>query len=252
MTDDPEIILTAKEYETVTDSYREELAQGRHGKDLLKSPTDGLEKCPHTLGAHFIGNTLQAYWFVGQVRLTDRIILKVKPKIDGLDFGRMYLRCLADPIVNAHLNDCFWFFWDQPDIPQLKGQTLTLLIISAYLKKFGELCRRHLRRHFIRVEENLTRKVRGKPLIQQQIRTNMVRHRMDRVYCQYQINSLDSRENQILKAALTSRSSISTITLGVFRPPTSGTKRPWPGPPWRACVCGVFFPRTLPVCVTPA
>ena len=75
-------------------------------------------------------------------------------------------------------------------------------MIAKFLHELKKLCERHLKHQFPRIEDNLAGKVKGRILIKENLRRNLTRGRFDRIYCQFQTHSLDTKENQILKAAL--------------------------------------------------
>ncbi len=74
--------------------------------------------------------------------------------------------------------------------------------IIDFVNKTKDLCKRSLKRQSLRVEENLTGKVKGRILIQKQIKYNTSRGQMQKVYCSYSAMSENICENQILKYAL--------------------------------------------------
>src|SRR5207237_2034694 len=49
---------------------------------------------------------------------------------------------------------------------------------------------------------NLVGRIKGKPLVQATLRKNQARARLDRVFCRFQVQSIDTVPNQILAAAL--------------------------------------------------
>jgi len=98
-----------------------------------------------------------------------------------------------------------FFFWpDQKPIKVEKESVLSahFFLIAEFLHELKKLCERHLKRQFPRIEANLAGRVKGRILVRENLRRNLVRGRPDRVYCQFQTHSLDTKENQILKAAL--------------------------------------------------
>lgn len=164
------------------------------------------------LGLHFENKaSLKASYFVGQVWLKEnKAALQIVPKRqEDVDYFKMVSECLSHPIVGNHLLDdkehkCFHF--EAEKAPLTLDQTLKdsviLLLVAQYLKELFWLCKRHLRRGFPRVEHNLTGRCKGRVLIKENINHNSTRGRFDRLYCQYQIHTMDTLENQILRAAL--------------------------------------------------
>jgi len=164
------------------------------------------DEASDTLGLH-LGHDRKptGHWYVGQVWLEEpEAFLRVMPKV-GASIFQMYLACLGDSQVCPHLHQMIKFYWEQKPIPvddQTFCSDITPLLIARYLRVLFELCRCHLRVGFHSVEANLLGKVRGRPVIMTQLRQNVARGRLDRIVCRFQIPSLDTPVNQILKAAL--------------------------------------------------
>jgi len=124
-----------------------------------------------------------------------------------MDYLKMYMECLQHPVVGQHMDKCF-FFWPEEPLIEIDRQQVPLKQASApfaamaFVKELHEMVRRNMRKNFIRKEENLTGRFKGRLLMGQHIRKNLLAGRPDRNYCQYGIISEDCRENQILLAAL--------------------------------------------------
>ncbi len=212
------ILLEAQEYRPVT-------LRGCNLRGTVSSPADythawltslveerarasrNLDEEWQTLGLHLEQGKPTAHWYVGQVWLDElkKVALHVTPKIKGLSIFRMYVDCLGDPEVCAHLDQTIQILWEHQPIP-IKNKELrreiTPLLIGRYLRLLSELCQRHLRIAFHKVEDNLSGKIRGRPLVAAQLRQNVARGRLDRIVCQFQILSMDTLANQILLATL--------------------------------------------------
>lgn len=74
--------------------------------------------------------------------------------------------------------------------------------VTVFLTLLRLLCKKPLMGRMLKEEKNLTGKVKGKIVIEKNIRANTMHGRNDRFYCQYLQFSEDIIENQILKAAL--------------------------------------------------
>ena len=74
--------------------------------------------------------------------------------------------------------------------------------IIDFVSKAREICRKNLKRQSQRVEENLACKVKGRILVQKQIKYNVVKGQNHKTYCAYNRMSENILENQILKYAL--------------------------------------------------
>ena len=156
-----------------------------------------------TLGVHSTQNGLCPGNFIGMVWIGEgdsRVVLRVDSKLARMDYIRMYCECAADPKVSDNLYCLHLEKGDLIDAPDSKD--FSLLIAVAYLRELKTLCSRHLRRHFLRERQNFAGKMKGKILAGENLRRNVLRGRLDRVYCEYQSVSDDILENRILRTAL--------------------------------------------------
>ncbi len=178
--------------------------------EALARKTADKNNAHRVLGLHLIPGErrpgVNVWWFVGQVWLQlgkKPQALRVLPKLHNLAAVQMYAECMPDPVVRARLDDCIYFYWDQPAIPVGdRDHPITLLVVMRYLCLLHELCQKHLRPMITPVEANLTARIKGRPLIQPTLRMNQARGRLDRTYCRFQMQSIDTVPNQILTAAL--------------------------------------------------
>ncbi len=74
--------------------------------------------------------------------------------------------------------------------------------IIDFVNKAKEICKKSLKKQSLRVEENLNCKVKGRILVQKQIKYNEVRGQKQKMYCAYNMMSENIKENQIIKYAL--------------------------------------------------
>jgi hypothetical protein len=178
--------------------------------EKLARETKNRDTAPEVLGLHLIPGeprpSVGVWWFVGQVWLpleTKPQVLRVQSKIDNVAAVQMYAECMTHPVVRAHLDDCVHFYWKEPEIRvEDRHHPITLLVIMRYLWLLHELCLKHLRLMITPVEANLSGRIKGKPLVQPTLRINHARGRLDRTYCRFQVQSIDTLPNQILVAAL--------------------------------------------------
>ena len=92
---------------------------------------------------------------------------------------------------------------DQKAIPLPTSDfEITPLLIIHFIKVLEKIVKRGLKRDYIRIEENLSSKIKGKIMFSQYLKKNVMQGRNDRVYCRYQDYSVDCLENQILKKLL--------------------------------------------------
>lgn len=74
--------------------------------------------------------------------------------------------------------------------------------IIDFVDKAKKVCRKNLKKQSHKVEENLNCKVKGRILIQKQVKYNTAKGQDQRVYCSYNKMTENIKENQIIKYAL--------------------------------------------------
>ena len=115
----------------------------------------------------------------------------------------MFLECLDDPIVSKSMDQSYQIGFDEKWINVKEEQDeITPLIILHFLKIVKNISQRGLKKGYIKITENLTSKVKGKILINQTIKHNHFKNRLDKTVCNHQIFTSNCLENQIIKTAL--------------------------------------------------
>jgi len=123
------------------------------------------------------------------------------------DFMAMFLECLKDPIVSKTImkdpDKLYKIFFDEPliEIKDAKDN-ITPFLILHFLQLVKNITRKGLKKGYIKVTENLTSKIKGKILINQTIKQNHLKNRLDKTVCNHQIFTINCIENQIIKTAL--------------------------------------------------
>jgi len=173
-------------------------------------PSETEMEVAERLGLHLSGKEPTAGDYVGLVWWPGhegKTALCVKPKFKKMDYLAMYLECLQHPDVAPHMDKCF-FFWPEKPLIEIERSKIPLdkaaapFAALAFVRELHDMVRRNMRKNFIRQEENLTGRFKGRLLMSQHVRKNLLNGRPDRNYCQYGVISEDCRENQILLAAL--------------------------------------------------
>ena len=151
--------------------------------------------------SHFSG----AVWLRKPTHDNVGIPLVVAPKIKNLDAVSMFIDVAASNYDSGYdtskgIFDC------NPDEPPIDGVVLpddiTLLQVAVFLSSLSRFCQRDLRQDFSRIRENITGRIKGRIVVEDNIRMNTVRGRADRIACEYTRMTMDTLANQILKSAL--------------------------------------------------
>lgn len=186
------------------------------------------------LGVHFYRNHLYSSNFVGICRFKttggdnlydsdgNELLLKVVPRfevtvVEMLNYIRddnEFDRYMAPQTVsNRHQdkeiedldrNEIFYFFENEKPLKvddKISAEN-SIITVTVFLTLLRLLCKRPLMGRMLKDEENLTGKVKGRIVVEKNIRVNTMHGRNDRFYCRYLHFTDDIPENQILKAAL--------------------------------------------------
>lgn len=79
---------------------------------------------------------------------------------------------------------------------------LTPFLIAQFLSVVKDLVKKGLKKSYYTVQENLNSRVKGKILVGQQIKQNLLKNRLTKTICQYQEFGFDTEANQFLKYVL--------------------------------------------------
>lgn len=186
------------------------------------------------LGIHYYRNSLYSSNLVGICRIKsidgetlydvdgNELLIKVVPRfnitvVELLNYIRdddEFDRYMApQTISNRHKekdiesidrNEIFYFFENEKPLKVDDGISAenSIITVTVFLILLRLLCRKPLMGRMLKEEKNLVGKVKGKIVIEKNIRSNTMHGRNDRFYCRYLHFSDNIIENQILKAAL--------------------------------------------------
>lgn len=132
----------------------------------------------------------------------------VEPKLNKnstnqTDYLKMLFDALEHPEVANHTGELFEIKWDKPLIQITQQQDLlTPLLIVQFLKVVQSIVRKGLKKSYYKVENNLYGKVKGKVLVAQTIKHNILKNKNLNTYCSYDEFGLNGIENRLIKKAL--------------------------------------------------
>ena len=152
-----------------------------------------------------LNSNYKASYYIGLDWLSEKkqLSLLIKPKIDDLDYLKMFMECFKHQEVSKRLPKIYKIYFNKNAIT-IKSNPfeLTPLLIIHFLNRVKEIVKKGLKKDYIRVEENLQSKIKGKVLFNQSLKMNNFKGRFDRNYCNYQEYSINCFENQIVKKTL--------------------------------------------------
>lgn len=151
---------------------------------------------------------IHTYYYIGIDWITKEKAIFVEPKLNNnskeqTDYLKMLFSALKHPEVAKHTDDLFEIKWDKTTIPITQEQDLlTPLLVVQFLRLIKEIVRKGLKKSYYKVENNLYAKVKGKVLVSQTIKQNLVKNKPLHTYCSYDEFGLNGLENRLLKKTL--------------------------------------------------
>ena len=167
--------------------------------DCFRIYSDALNEKHAISNSYFIG----VDWII-----ENKKALYIEPKLnkdsqEQTDYLKMLFSALKHPEVAKHTDDLFEIKWDKSPIEITQQQDLlSPLLVVQYLRLVKEIVRKGVKKSYYKVENNLYAKVKGKVLVSQTIKQNLVKSKPLHTYCSYDEFGLNSLENRLLKKAL--------------------------------------------------
>ena len=135
---------------------------------------------------------------------TEKTAVIVKTKIQNIDFMKMFISCLAneksakdfDSIYHIYFNEDYIEYKDRSSLPEIEPLT-----IAHFIYSLEAIIKKGLKHNFIYREENLS-KIKGKLILKQHIKENIMKAREYKAFCRFSEYDRDCVENRILKKAL--------------------------------------------------
>ena len=187
-----------KEHEEIKcDFLKDSIIKSKHKKKLLTH----FENKP--LFSYFIG----AFWLNDKDNKEEHYTKSViiKPKIENIDFMRMFSKCFEYSAIIKDFDKIYNINFEEKPIEHKDNKLindLDILIAFHFLRTLEVELHNGLKKNFIRREENLQSKIKGKIIFSKHINKNIMRGREDKIYCSYLDYDINCLENRILKRAL--------------------------------------------------
>ena len=152
--------------------------------------------------------TLHTNYYVGVDWLKKNdIAIYVAPKLNEerkeTDYFHMLFSCMKHSDISAHSKDLYEIKFDEQYIEiNQKQDLITPLLMIRYLQVLKSVVRKGLKKSYYRVEQNLSSKIKGKVFVSKTLKQNIVKNRLNKTICNFEVYGVDSIENKILKSAL--------------------------------------------------
>lgn len=134
-----------------------------------------------------------------------------------LDYLKMLLQVTSVPESNLEIKDLLKIDWNAERIKiHQKEDKLTPFLVVHFLQILKVIVRKGLKREYYKIVENLPSRIKGKILIAQNIKKNILKNRVNNTVCEYQIFGEDHFENRFLKEVLNFASNYVVNNKGLF------------------------------------
>lgn len=181
-------------------------------RSLLMSQMKGVERTQCLRDIRLVGmdydfrrDEFLMSCYVGADWIDDRHseAVVVRPKIEGLDFQAMFMKCFACEKVNKDLDKLFFIRTeDKPIEVDAKDFQLEPLLIVYFMNVVKRIVKKGLKSGYLVHEDRLKSKVKGKVLVGRYLKHGFAQGRKDEVDCRFQEYEINCMENRILKTAL--------------------------------------------------
>lgn len=180
---------------------------------VFHSSKDGLSiTTSYYIGADWIPGFEKDHWLFVESKLNKKFIQTIgeeekvideREDLIEVDVFKMLFEALQEPEVREHTNELFEIKFGSDWIPLKRKQDLiSPLIMIQFLNLVKDIVRKGLKKSYFRVEKNLYAKVKGKVLVGDTIKQNLVKNKNLNTVCQYEQFGVNGIENRILKKAL--------------------------------------------------
>ncbi|KAK3604966.1 hypothetical protein CHS0354_000630 [Potamilus streckersoni] len=154
------------------------------------------------------GKKIHTHYYVGiDWLIENELAVYVAPKLDDTakqtDYVKMLFSCLKHPEVAEHTKNLYEIKFDKSliEIPQ-NQDLLTPFLVVQFLQLLKAIVRKGLKKSYYKVERNLDARIKGKVLVAQTIKQNVIKNKLTRTFCQYDEFGFNGVENRILKRTL--------------------------------------------------
>lgn len=120
-----------------------------------------------------------------------------------LNYLKMFLDACEHPEVVKEIDHLVFIDWESDEIEiEQKEDLLTPFLIIQFLNLIRQIVRKGLKKSYYKVQNNLDSRIKGKILVGQNIKSNIVKNRFTKTICEYQEFGIDYPENRFLKKVL--------------------------------------------------
>lgn len=135
------------------------------------------------------------------------VAVYVAPKLNDetqqTDYLKMLFSCLRHSDVASYSKNLYEIKFEEPFIEiEQKQDLLTPLLVVQFLQVVKTIVRKGLKKSYYKVEHNLNAKIKGRVLVAQTLKQNIIKNKPTKTFCQYDEFGFNCIENRILKRTL--------------------------------------------------
>lgn len=120
----------------------------------------------------------------------------------SIDYIKMLNQCLAVDFLYKEIDNLIHIDWHANEIPiELEEDMLSPLLIVKFLNVLSSIVRKGLKKSYYQTHQNLNSKIKGKILVGENIKLNVLKNKLTHTYCQFEEFGINSMENRLLKKA---------------------------------------------------
>ncbi|MGE4385018.1 MAG: hypothetical protein AB7E39_04035 [Endomicrobiaceae bacterium] len=128
---------------------------------------------------------------------------KLNDNVPQTDYMKMLFSYLKHPDVISNTEKTYEIKFNEPSIEIEQTQDLiTPLLIVHFLQLLKIIVRKGLKKSYYKVEHNLNGKIKGKVLVSQTLKQNIIKNKLTKTLCQFDTFGYNTIENRILKRTL--------------------------------------------------
>lgn len=119
-----------------------------------------------------------------------------------IDYFAMLNQSLAVDFLYKEIDNLVHIDWKANEIPiEQEEDLLSPLLIVKFLNVLKYIVRKGLKKSYYQSRQNLNSKIKGKILVGENIKRNVLKNRLTSTYCQFEEFGIDTLENRLLKKA---------------------------------------------------
>jgi 5-methylcytosine-specific restriction enzyme subunit McrC len=151
---------------------------------------------------------LYSNFYIGTDWLSkNEVAVYVAPKMNDetqqTDYLKMLFSCLRHSDVVNYTKNLYEVKFEEPSIEiEQKQDLLTPLLVVQFLQVVKSIVRKGLKKSYYKVERNLNARIKGKVLVSQTLKQNIIKNKPTKTFCQYDEFGFNCIENRILKRTL--------------------------------------------------